>query len=207
MISVAINKSDFFEKLGTQGETVGPKSGPNRRTKQDEEAWLLRRLFSNLVEKNQINWPLTIKQSDKPDAIISEGHTEYGLEITSAISQNDAREIVEAEKADIGVYSIGTFGGSSATSSEAASFEFIQNIQAALNKKASKPYVKQRPTDLLIYVRGNNSFWLDSDWGADDDCNEHQNAVCNYSYKKMEHFRRVFLYWNSGKLFSIGSNT
>ena len=148
MIKKAQKPSDIWEQMGDRGMNVGPRYGKNKRSNQDEELWCLRRLLDVLVEHNKIDWPLSVQQSDAPDFSVTENCVSYGLEVTQAISSEDARELTEAERSQSGVYFIGDFGGRKPASKLETAAEFTFNIQSVINKKSQKPYVISNQTDL-----------------------------------------------------------
>ena len=144
----------------------------------------------------------SVKQSDAPDFLVIENNLSYGLEVTQAISSEDARERTEAERSQFGAYFIGDFGGRKPASNLETAAEFTFNIQSAINKKSKKTYVISNQTDLLIYVHGNNGIWLDGN-PVDEEGNKYRELVSNYPYQSIDCFRRVILHWNSGRTYFL----
>ena len=198
-IDSANSLSDFHTKLGDQGLHVDARESDRQIEKQEQEAWCARRLFLALVDNGLIEFPLSISQREEPDFQITENYNSYWLEITRAISEADAREWSLAQREEIGIYYIGDFGGRKAQDNLSSAAEITYNIQAAINKKSTKSYVYSNPTDLLIYIDGNNVVWLDSE-RADENGKTYQDLVCLFPYENTEHFKRIFLLWNSGKV-------
>jgi len=198
-IDSANSPSDFYTKLGDQGFRVSARKSDRQLEKQEQEAWCARRLFLVLIDNGLTEFPLSISQREEPDFQITENNRSYWLEITRAISEADAREWSLAQKEKIGVYFVGDLGGRKAQDRLSTAAEITCNIQAAINKKSTKSYVYSKPTDLLIYIDGNNVVWLDSE-RADENGKTYQDLVCLFPYENAESFQRIFLLWNSGKV-------
>ncbi|PHQ66886.1 MAG: hypothetical protein COB92_06595 [Robiginitomaculum sp.] len=207
VIEQATSLEHALSQLGDLGKKVCGRLGVNKRSNEDEELWCLRHLINVLANHSKILWPLSVYQPGKtaegmPDFIMIENGSKYGLEITRAVSGEDERELTEAERANAGVYFIGDYGGRKSTDVLSAAAEIAYNIQEAIERKRHKPYVLQRPTDLFIYIKGNNVIWLDNN-DATEDGQKYHNIVCNFEYPNMDNFRNVMLYWDSGRLYFI----
>lgn len=203
-ISSAKSQSDFYIKLGDEGLRVDPSKNERQIEKQEQEAWCARRLLTALIDNSVIEYPVSITQREEPDFEITENKKSYWLEITQAISEVDARERSLAAKKQVEFYCIGDFGGRKAQDDLSSAAEITCNIQAAINKKSTKGYVRSKLTDLLIYIEGNNVIWLDSE-SADEESKAYQNLICTFPYENTDQFKRIFFLWNSGKIFQLGS--
>lgn len=196
----AETRSDYYSKLAEQGLEMTASHEDRQIQKQQQEAWCVRRVFNSLTDNRLVSWPLTVVQREEPDFEVVENGELYWLEVTRAISQEDAREWSVAAKKELGIYFIGDLGGRKPQDNPSTAAEIVCNIQTVINKKSKKKYVDSYPTDLLIYVEGNNTAWLDSEI-ATEDGKRYQNIICTFPYENSEKFKRIFFLWNSGKVF------
>jgi len=82
---------------------VGPRRGPNKRTKAQEERYNLRQYLLTLAEANRLAFPLRIRKGERPDYLIAEaGEEPYGLEITQGTTSSWQRELTLETRPDAG---------------------------------------------------------------------------------------------------------
>ena len=72
---------DYFT---TVGQTVGPRTGPNKRTHDQKEVFNLRQDLSTLGVERRLQFPLTVKSGESPDFLLSDASGNWGLEVTEA---------------------------------------------------------------------------------------------------------------------------
>jgi hypothetical protein len=71
--------------LGAFGTVVGPRTGPNRRTKSQKEEWCLRRYLLSAARHLSLHWPIRIEKHESPDFLLTEsGGRVTGIEVTEA---------------------------------------------------------------------------------------------------------------------------
>jgi len=83
------NSGGLSEALGPFGLWVGPRTGPNKRTQAEKEAYVARRLIVALVRAGDQPMPLTVEVSEDdpslPDFVLINGSGQrWGLEVTEA---------------------------------------------------------------------------------------------------------------------------
>lgn len=89
-----------FQVLGVK---VGPRRGPNQRTKDEKEWYCLRRYLLALDANGLLNYPIQIHKSETPDFIVCGGRRGiFGVEVTEATEQEWSRELSRMEMPDGG---------------------------------------------------------------------------------------------------------
>ncbi len=146
----ATSTDDLLEKWGEYGVEVPPRP---KRSKEQKEAWLVRRLFKYLASKNLLKFPLSITHSDAPDFTVTEHGCTWLLEVTEATVPVDQREMSVALT---GAQPIGHSGGrgNGGYGGDAPENEVIADINNAIQRKATKPYASPQ-CSLLLYVNSN----------------------------------------------------
>lgn len=95
--------AELDQAFSILGASVGPRRGPNRRTKDQKEWYCVRRYLLTLAAHKMLSYPLSIMKSDPPDFIASDQVSgTYGIEITEATEQDWQREltVTEADEGD-----------------------------------------------------------------------------------------------------------
>lgn len=191
----ARSQADLVAQFGSTGLSNGPRTGPGKRTRESNEAYLVRRLFLSLAEQGAIRFPVTIVHQDSPDFLVEENGEAWGLEVTEACPQTDGHEMAIVEgKSEPSL--LGAFGGRGAGGffGNAAENAIVQDVQATLREKAAKPYVNDRPTDLLIYPNSNPVRVMSRP--------DQYEFVEHAAYDRGK-LRRVFLYWQHNRIVEI----
>src|SRR5438046_1073403 len=105
--------STFDEAFSTVGLRVGRRSGPDKRTQDDKEWYVVRRFLKAALLANVFTTPLAIwqEQPSMPDFGVEFGDALLALiEITEATHPDDQREMTERERAGKSTL-IGAHGG------------------------------------------------------------------------------------------------
>jgi len=81
---------------------VGPVPARTKgREKEDCEWWLICRLLSTLSSNCMLTFPLRLTKRESPDFEIDFGQTAWGIEVTEAIIEDEARADALAEKENL----------------------------------------------------------------------------------------------------------
>src|SRR5262245_49219006 len=91
----------FDGAFGAVGLHVGPRIGPDRRTQDDKEWYVVRPFLKAALQANLFATPLTVwkEQPPMPDFGVEHGDTRALIEITEATHPDDQREMTELERA------------------------------------------------------------------------------------------------------------
>lgn len=147
----------FSETLGGIGAWVGPRLGPDRRTKEQRELFCLRRYLVALKLRQQLSYPFTVTHlaaGAGPDFLLRfQGQSPVGLEVTEASDEAHQREMTESEDSgDLCMHEIWPE-------------EVIEAIGDAIRKKLNKGadgcYGREGPCDLLIYDNTRSGDFVD----------------------------------------------
>ena len=103
----ASNKNELYSRLGPYGSDV---SGRLTRTKDEKEAYCLRRYVLTLAAHGLLPFPLSIEKTETPDFIVM-GVEAYGIEVVEATDPNDQREYTLAARSGNDAWFDGDFGG------------------------------------------------------------------------------------------------
>jgi hypothetical protein len=82
------NRDDLFSALRGTDISVPPRN--EGRTTAHRETYNICHLLSTLARVDELTFPISARQQDRPDVLISTGNTEIGIEITEAIPQQFA---------------------------------------------------------------------------------------------------------------------
>jgi hypothetical protein len=82
-------RADLPEAFGKLGVAVGGRTGLNRRTKAEREWWCLRRYIFTLSAARQIEFPIQIEKSERPDFRCQFPTGRVGVEVTTATTKED----------------------------------------------------------------------------------------------------------------------
>jgi hypothetical protein len=95
-------ETTLADDLGTIGESVGPRTGPNRRSAGEKEDYVLRRLLAAWKISGRLRFPVDVRaertRKGEPDFVLrwSEGRT-LGVEITEAGDEDYQRWLTRTE--------------------------------------------------------------------------------------------------------------
>ena len=88
----------LMRQLRSVGRRVGPRSGPNKRTKDDKELFCFRRYMATLAFRRQLVYPCSVRMGERPDFMVRCGSIERGLEITEATTKSFQKELTARVK-------------------------------------------------------------------------------------------------------------
>jgi len=193
----AQSRDDLVDQFGSIGLKNGPRTGPGKRTRNSNEAYLARRFFLSPAKQGILRFPVTIVHQDAPDFLVEQAGQTWGLEVTEACPPYDGHEMALVERSKQPSL-LGAFGGRGSGGFQGSSAEnaIVQDIQDRLTEKAKKPYVSERPTDLLVYPNSNPVRVMTS--------SEQYDFVERAKYDR-GNLRRVFLYWQEDRIVEITS--
>jgi len=157
---------DAFGHVGLRG---GPRTGPDKRSQDDEEWYVVRRFLRTGLRSGLFQLPLSIAKGSppEPDFIL---HWDDGgsaaIEITEATHPDDQREMTRFEQSGETVALLGTFGGRFADGASQPGHAWASDIIEAIERKAGKTICAQHSRvqrHLVIYPNSNASFLLFDD--------------------------------------------
>lgn len=149
------------ESLGAFGLWVGPRTGPNRRTQAEKEAYVARRLIVGLVRREQrvLPFDLEVSQNDYsvPDfVLIDRDGARCGLEITEAGDPSYqawlTRSETEGDPADAELINIST---------EETIDEWVRALERKSKHFTGGAYSAVTSCDLAIYDNTKAGDFLD----------------------------------------------
>jgi hypothetical protein len=94
----ATNLQSLMRQLRSVGRYVGPRSGLNKRSKEDKELFCLRRYIATVAAKRQWDYPCAINMGEGPDFMIKFGNLNRGLEIRDATTEVFQRELTAFQR-------------------------------------------------------------------------------------------------------------
>jgi len=159
------------------------------------ELFVLKLGLDKCLNSRNAQFPVNVKKSESPDFIVVTGCDQFGIEITEAIKEVDARERREFEKSDKTSMFLGEFGGSRVLSPSQAAKSRAQEIQRAIEKKEAKSGMYSLPTDLLIYPTGNSTLYTTPD--ATSEQTKFYDAIENRTYVGKGSFQNIWLVDNT----------
>jgi hypothetical protein len=146
-MSIRIHVTDisaFDEAFGAFGLRGGHRTGPDKRTQDDEEWYVVRRFLKAALLANVLATPLTIWQGQPP---LPDFGVEFGdalnralIEITEATHPDDQREETEFERSDKLAILHGELGGRFPDGASASALvqAWASDILDAIERKAGK---------------------------------------------------------------------
>ena len=148
------------QDLGTIGEYVGPRTGPDNCTQGDQEDYVLRRLLAALCVTGRLNYPVTIntetERDGEPDFLLDFGDgPTLGIEVTTA-----GEEIHQAWLTPTENMTDARASDSRPHAGDIQHFpvvdEFVRVIRKKLSKFEKGEYRTPSACDLAVY---NNTAW------------------------------------------------
>lgn len=159
---VAQSQDDLRRSFQVLGAQVGPRHGPNRRSKDETEWYCLRRYLFALAANGLLHYPVQLHESEAPDFIVCDSMRGiFGIEVTEATERSWQRELGREVTADDGSDSaafivIDKDGFAGDDPERAWSAAVIDAIERKLSRFAnSGPEIGV--CDLLIYVNSRMS--------------------------------------------------
>lgn len=155
------SKQQLHEMFGVFGERCDDRL---ERTKLQEELWCLRRYLFTVASVGELSFPLEIAKCETPDFILKWTFEELGLEVTQATHCSDQREMTQAARRNVEVYSHGGYGGrgKGGYAGHEPHGEWVSDLLTAVKRKASMQFATAK-TELLIYVNSNPSIHVTKD--------------------------------------------
>ena len=93
--------SKFTDELGALGAWVGPRTGSAKRTQEQKEDYVLRRVLVALRRQGQLTFPFAVRASKQarelPDYVFTDASGCWGLEVTEAGSEDHQKMMTELE--------------------------------------------------------------------------------------------------------------
>jgi hypothetical protein len=156
-VRVLATKEALADALGSIGASVGPRKGPNRRSKGDKEDYVLRRLLVAWKLQDQLSFPVEIRahrdRKGEPDFVLQSADRCLGVEITEAGEEQYQRWLTETENTK-------DAGGAVDLPFEASTCRTIAELVRAIASKVEKfeggHYRAVEACDLVVY---DNTAW------------------------------------------------
>ncbi|MCZ0945745.1 MAG: DUF29 domain-containing protein [Gammaproteobacteria bacterium] len=93
--------SNFTDDLAALGAWVGPRTGSAKRTKEQKEDYVLRRVLVALRRQGELTFPFTVRASKQarefPDYVFMDASGCWGLEVTEAGSEDHQKTMTKLE--------------------------------------------------------------------------------------------------------------
>lgn len=149
--------SNVRKEFGTLGASVGPRRGPDRRTKDQKEWYCLRRYLLTLAAHDLLSYPVEIAKSERPDFLVDAHH---GIEVTEATEEDWQRELTESEAGGDDDPAEAELIGDDGFVGEQPERDWCAAIIRAINSKVdslNSPDYPVTSCDLLVYVNSRMS--------------------------------------------------
>ena len=207
IFSSANNWEEAYSLIDKALENLGI-TGPETAFKRDGETWrelyILKHGLKVSLQKRSVSWPITIEKRESPDFIIHTNLKHYGVEVTEAISEEDARERSIFVKSEAEAIALGTFGGAQVMGPQVAAKNRTQQIQNAITKKTKLIENYNVSTDLLIYPTGNNVLYCCPEDIATIEA--YYKTIENHKYHNQISNSNVWIVWDDRSPFHIKHN-
>jgi len=158
--------STFDEAFGTVGQRVGPRTGPDKRTQDDKEWYVVRRFLRAALLAKVFATPLALRkaQPPMPDFQIESGDAQNPafIEVTEATHPDDQREMTEFERSDKSTMLLGEIGGRFSGGASEPGHEWASDILDAIERKSGKAIYSMHDESrhLVINPNSNASFLI-----------------------------------------------
>ena len=93
----AADLQTLIQCLRAVGQSVGPRTGPDRRSKEDKELFVFRRYAATLAAHGKWPLPCSVTMGESPDFMIAFPGGERGLEVTEATTEAFQRWLTRSE--------------------------------------------------------------------------------------------------------------
>jgi hypothetical protein len=161
-----ISSLEDLERVTASVGLVGPRTGPDKRTKEQMEWYVLRRFLEKAIPTGIFGLPLAIRRGPpkEPDFVLMHGGTTNAIglvEITEATDEANQREMTASEQSGKATL-LGGFGGRFSGGASWSGFVWASDIIKAIKRKSGKVIFESSPTarHLLIYPNSNASILL-----------------------------------------------
>ena len=138
----------LMRQLQSVGRRVGPRTGPQKRSKADKELFCLRRYIATLASKGRWGYPCAVDMGESPDFMIKLRGVERGLEVTEATVEAFQKNLSDFERRHDSTMDLddGWVG-------DAPEHEWCDAVLAAITVKVGKIkyYRTAQSHDILIY--------------------------------------------------------
>ncbi|MGE0061894.1 MAG: hypothetical protein AB7T86_07430 [Xanthobacteraceae bacterium] len=161
----------FDDVFGDLGLKVGPRTGSNKRTKEQKEWYVVRRFLKEAIREKIVEPPFSIEKGLEPlpDFVLSYDGSSTLIEITEATHPDDQREMTEFERSDQNSILIGGLGGRFSGGLGNPGHPWANDVIEAIERKSEKSIFapNKEIRHLVIYPNSNASFFLSN--AADED--------------------------------------
>jgi len=158
-------RDSLADDLAFFGRSVGPRTGPKRRTAAQREDYSLRRLLVALVALKRLELPVSVQAHEAafgrdnrlPDFTFSwRGNERLGVEVTEAGSASWQQWLSKADKRSGAVFFPGEGGQNDGYEGDIAEQYVVHDVEQAIRRKAAKAsqgrYAGVPACDLLLHV-------------------------------------------------------
>jgi hypothetical protein len=173
MVADTVNVLDFAgfcAAFGALGSSVGPRTGGDKRTKDEKEWFVVRRFLKIALRDGFLKAPISIQKQDPPlpDFGLQIGDAIAHLEITEATDPADQREMTVFEQSGNSAMLLGTFGGRFSDGASQPGRAWASDVMDAIERKGGKAIFQKSDMGrhLVIYPNSNASMLL---FDADDE--------------------------------------
>ena len=125
--------------MGSIGEYGRQVDARPQRTKDQKEAYCLRRYLLSLANCGLLDYPLAVEKCETPDFIVT-GTECFGIEVTEATDEVDQREYTKAAKSGVTMWSDGRFGGRGTFVGVSHERLWLSYVRKAIQKKQKLTY-------------------------------------------------------------------
>jgi hypothetical protein len=145
---------------------VGPRTGPQKRTKAQKEWYVIRRFLKTAIPLGMLELPITIRNGvppNEPDFVVtSNGSTVELFEVTEATNEADQAEMTAFERSGKKAALLGEFGGRFAKGASQPGLAWSTDVVNAIRRKRGKVIFQLSPVPrhLLVYPNSNASTLL-----------------------------------------------
>jgi len=167
MSTVRVTRPEDFEMaFGSVGVKVGSHVGPNKRTQDEEEWFVLRRFMARTLGTEMFGFPVVFEkvQPPRPDFAVRYGKEDKValIEITEATHPTDQREMTRFAKSNKSASLLGEFGGRFVEGASQPKFAWASDILDAIARKQQKSICSTLTGErhLIVYPNSNASFLL-----------------------------------------------
>jgi hypothetical protein len=149
--------------FGALGTNIGSRIGPDKRTQDSKEWFVLRHFMAAALRANLFDFPITISKTGPPAPDFTVMHGDLGkkalIEITEATHPDDQREMTEFQKSGKKLMLLGDFGGRFADGASQPKFAWAADILDAILRKRDKSICTSSAPDrhLVVYPNSNAS--------------------------------------------------
>ena len=169
---------DLDSAAQTVGLPVGPRTGPNKRTKEKKEWYVLLRFLTATIPCGIVELPFVVRNGrppTEPDFVVTLSGLELDLfEITEATEKCDQKEMTARERSEKTHTMPGEFGGRFKGGAGNPGTAWAKDIVRAITRKRGKVIFRDSSATrhLIIYPNSNASFLLGDEVDEQDAINK-----------------------------------